>query len=674
MLGIFSKGMARIANLEAFLGQPWILGPAPDQVSAVAVWGYRPTAAKGENFARAHNLPLLRLEDGFLRSLDLGCHGVPPLSVVVDGQGIYYDASRPSDLECMLETEEFEPTLLAQADNAIRQIVRHGLSKYNHAPNAPMDLLGDPCRPRVLVLDQTQGDMSVALGGASEESFRRMLDAARQRFPGARFFIKTHPDVIAGKKKGYLTEALTTRGVTVIAQDYAPLSLLSQADVVFTVTSQMGFEALLLGKDVHCFGLPFYAGWGVTTDESTCPRRTRGRSVTEIFAAAYLRYARYVNPFTGKRCSVEDVIQILARQRAMNERNAGNWACLHYFRWKRPHARAFLSSTRGATSFFSSPRRATAWAKKNSGHVVVWSSRADASLERLCAEADVPLARMEDGFLRSAGLGSDFHCPYSLVLDDQGIYYDPSRPSRLETILQTADFSAALLDRAKALREHIVGQGITKYNVAASSELATSLPRDRVIVLVPGQVEDDASVRLGGGDISTNLDLLIAVRRACPEACILYKPHPDVERGNRLGKIPDELTLRHADQIVRDVGMHHLLGIIDEVHTLTSLTGFEALLRGVRVHAHGGPFYAGWGLTTDFLDFPRRRRRLALDELVAGTLILYPSYFDWLTGMFCGPEEVCARLLDPTSMVRGKLWVRLVWRLREIWKHRLRHD
>ena len=43
--------------------------------------------------------------------------------------------------------------------------------------------------------------------------------------------------------------------------------------------------------------------------------------------------------------------------------------------------------------------------------------------------------------------------------------------------------------------------------------------------------------------------------------------------------------------------MDVLLGIVDEVHTLTSLTGFEALLRGIEVHAYGGPFYAGWGLT-----------------------------------------------------------------------------
>ena len=46
------------------------------------------------------------------------------------------------------------------------------------------------------------------------------------------------------------------------------------------------------------------------------------------------------------------------------------------------------------------------------------------------------LARMEDGFIRSVGLGSDFNWPYFLAVDRKGIYYDPSRPSELEDILQ----------------------------------------------------------------------------------------------------------------------------------------------------------------------------------------------------------------------------------------------
>ncbi|MBR5705118.1 MAG: hypothetical protein IKX21_04015, partial [Deltaproteobacteria bacterium] len=46
--------------------------------------------------------------------------------------------------------------------------------------------------------------------------------------------------------------------------------------------------------------------------------------------------------------------------------------------------------------------------------------------------------------------------------------------------------------------------------------------------------------------------------------------------------------------------------------------------------------------------FARRSARLILDELVAGTLLLYPTYYDWPTRSFCLPEDVVQyRLLQP---------------------------
>jgi capsular polysaccharide export protein len=89
-----------------------------------------------------------------------------------------------------------------------------------------------------------------------------------------------------------------------------------------------------------------------------------------------------------------------------------------------------------------------------------------------------------------------------------------------------------------------------------------------------------------------------------------------------------------------------LLGEIDELHTLTSLSGFEALLRLVPVTVYGRPFYAGWGLTRD-VAMPPRGRTLALDELAAGALILYPRYLDPVTRQPCGPETIVARLARP---------------------------
>lgn len=628
--------------------------------SYILGWGHKPTANKARRYAARHNLPYIALEDGFLRSLDLGCKGAQPLSLVVDHTGIYYDAGEPSDLENLLNASGWEtPELMDSARLAMRDIIRHNLSKYNHAPHAPEWIWGAIPAPRVLVLDQTAGDASVTLGMTHEGCFQTMLEAALAAYPPAHIQVKTHPDVIAGKKRGYLADHAAKLGVRVIAEDYAPLSLLAGADVVYTVTSQMGFEALMLGKEVHCFGMPFYAGWGLTRDRQTCSRRKQQRSLEEVFAAAYLLYARYVNPIRGERCDIHNTISLLAEQRRQNERNRRFHACVGFW-WRRPYAKAYLHSTGGETEFFRDGKQAALAAWARGGEIVAWSSNVDASLQKECDDTGVTLARMEDGFIRSVGLGSDFNWPYSLVVDRKGIYYDPSRPSELEDILNAMPEHpdrAALLQRAAALRALILDKGLTKYNTGFRAALPPQFPKGKTVVLVPGQVEDDASVRCGGFGMC-NPDVLRAAREARPDAFIIYKPHPDVESGNRQGAIPDAEVLRHADIILRDYPMGRLLPLIHEVHTLTSQTGFEALLRGVRVFTYGGPFYAGWGLTEDRQDFPRRKARLTLNELVAGALLLYPSYYDWQTGSFCRAEDVCRRLLQPDGQMRG-VWARL---------------
>jgi len=294
--------------------------------------------------------------------------------------------------------------------------------------------------------------------------------------------------------------------------------------------------------------------------------------------------------------------------------------------------------------YIENPQSAVRYAKSHNGRILIWASREREELANLAREEGVEIVRIEDGFLRSVGLGSDFHAPYSLVFDRKGIYYDPSRPSELEQMLERGGFDKVILSKARFLRDEIIRRQITKYNLGNGITDDLDLPMGKRIVLVPGQVENDASIRRGASDIRTNLKLLEAARDARPAAFILYKPHPDVLAENRPGRISRRAALRYCDRIVENTSPGVLLNIVDEVHTISSLTGFEALLREKQVFTHGGPFYAGWGLTTDRLSFARRTRKVSLDELVAATLITYPVYYDWKTKVLCGPELVLRRL------------------------------
>jgi capsular polysaccharide export protein len=86
---------------------------------------------------------------------------------------------------------------------------------------------------------------------------------------------------------------------------------------------------------------------------------------------------------------------------------------------------------------------------------------------------------------------------------------------------------------------------------------------------------------------------------------------------------------------------------------MTSLLGFEALLRGKNVTTLGAPFYAGWGLTNDLGPIPDRRKRApdghplprpTLAQLAHAALIDYPRYFDPVSRRPCPPEVAIDRL------------------------------
>lgn len=661
---VLSPGMRRIPHLAAFLPEYSALRRSVSRCCeavppVVLGWGNKPTSRRAQAIAARRGLAYVALEDGFLRSFGLGVEGAPPLSLVVDPQGIYYDASRPSRLESLLANNGWEtPALLDRAASAIAAIRAFRLSKYNAAPEADLAHLAARAGGRtVLVVDQTAGDASIAGGGGDAATFAAMLASAESAVgDGGRIIVKTHPDVIAGRKRGYLTELAAARGHLVFADAVNPWSLFDVVDGVYTVTSQLGFEALLAGLPVHCFGLPFYAGWGVTTDASACARRTRRRDLREIFAGAYIAYARYVDPFTGKPGCLEATIDLLSDLKRHAARNQGPAVCLGFSRWKRGFVRRFLSGPGGPrVSFRRSPDAALAKAARDHARLVVWASSEPDDLAEAARRQGVAIQRMEDGFLRSVGLGCTLVRPQSLVLDDTGIYFDPNRESGLERLLLDDAVPAPLIARAARLRALITRLGISKYNLG-TRRIPLPLPEDgRRRILVPGQVEDDASVRLSADAIRRNRDLLRAVRAAAPDAFLIYKPHPDVEAGLRRGHVGEADARRWCDAVAGNASILDLIAAVDEVHTISSLTGFEALLRGKAVTTYGAPFYAGWGLTTDRVRIPRRTRTLCLDELVAAALILYPLYVDPVSGHPCPVETVIERLA--TASTKAPPWL-----------------
>ena len=639
----------RIRRILELAGHELRLG-VPDAADRIAVWGHSPYAARGEAMARQTGAALVRIEDAFLRSVHPGRDGDPPLGLVIDSRGMHFDPAQPSDLEVLLATHPLDDTaLLDAARGAMARLAEAELSKYNvHDRDAAL-----PAPGYVLIIDQTRGDASVTQGRADSNTFREMLFHATQDNPGARFVIKTHPETQAGHRPGYFDAATLELApgadITLLDTAVSPRALLEGAVAVYTVSSQMGFEAILAGHRPHVFGQPFYAGWGLSEDFTPVIRRQRRLTRAQLFAAAMILYPVWYDPCRDRLCSLDEAISALEAQVRSWREDRHGWQASGMRLWKRGALNALFGGMR--------PVRLSDGAPRDGRRAMVWASKAD--------QAPEGAVRIEDGFLRSRGLGADLVPPLSLVCDDLGIYYDPARHSRLERMIAArATLRPDQVARARALMAALVARGVSKYNLGQDAPDLAAQAAGRAVVLVPGQVEDDASILAGAGAVRTNAALLDAARAANPDAFLIYKPHPDVEAGLRPGALPEAAAI--ADMVLDRTDPAALLGQVDTVWTMTSLLGFEALIRGRRVVTLGAPFYAGWGLTDHRGPaLPRRAARVTLEGLVHAALIDYPRYRDPVTGLPCAAEVAVDRLATG-EVAQGGLANRLLAKLQGI--------
>ncbi|MES2667155.1 MAG: capsular polysaccharide biosynthesis protein [Pseudomonadota bacterium] len=648
------RHLQRILSLA---GHELALG-RPRPGDGVLVWGQSPVAARGEAMAARHAAPVVRVEDAFLRSLRPGRMGDKSLGLLLDPVGVHFDGRAPSALEQMLASHPLDDSnLLARARDGMARLSALHLSKYNmHDPAIPA-----PAAGYVLVIDQTRNDASVAASGATERSFREMLILAQEENPRARVVIKTHPETALGLRPGHYDDGDLNDRVSFAPADISPHVLLAGAVAVYAVSSQLGFEAILAGHRPHLFGTPFYAGWGLSDDRNPTAHslQARRRSLTraQLFAAAMIEAPLWYDPCRDRMCRFEDVVdQLEAEVRAWRQDRHGHVATAMRL-WKRGRLQAVFGAHKPLI-FQNDPAKAAVVAAQKGRPLLIWAGKEPAGFA-----ADTPILRVEDGFLRSRGLGAALIPPLSLVTDDLGIYYDPTRPSRLEAMIM-GPLPPGGHSRAERLIAALTASGVTKYNVGSAA--LPALPPGRRI-LVPGQVEDDASILKGGGAVRSNPGLLQAAMDANPGAVILYKPHPDVEAGLRPGAIA---TLPAGVIAVPNTDAATLLAQVNEVWTMTSLLGFEALLRGLAVTTLGAPFYAGWGLTRDLGPVPARRlrrpdgslTRIDLATLAHAALIAYPRYYDPVSKRPCPPEVALHRLTHgpwpapgPANRVLSKL-------------------
>lgn len=635
---------------------------------AIIGWGQKASGSNAARHAETHGLILIRGEDGFIRSIR---RDGPTLSFLFDRFGMHFDPATPSIIDVKLEKHAdgiLRGAKLARIHRLKQAIVAGRVSKYNGSRD-PETL---PDVPYVLVLDQARDDASVLASGGTTEDFVRMLARARKDYPAHRIIVRSHPDKAIGKSAGYF-EAEHIAAHKNIEHNKGSdhlCALLDGADHVYVYSSQTGFEALIRGKKVSCFGTPFFAHRGLTRDFGPKPAYDRKPCRLEtMIHVALIDAPIYYHPETGEKTDVETVVAHIARHREITRDDPEAAVLVGFSKKKTRTAQRFLPMTR----FVSDPAEIAAspklpvisWGR-------AWEKRDKSQAGILFPRKPERVILIEDGFTRSRGLGAAFVDPISWIVDPTGIHFDFKSLSSIELKLLTHRFTAAERERAADYRMKLLELAISKYNLNAGKAWSRPAGLDKKVILVPGQVESDASIKYGSPTVKTNRALLEAVRKRNPDAYILYRPHPDVLGGYRPGD-PKADAKGLADAMDVETDIHEVLKQVDAVETMTSLTGMEALLRGLKVTCHGAPFYAGWGLTEDLVKVHKRTRRLTLDELVWGSYLAAPRFVGPTCGEFVSAEQAMAALSvkpEPkiSPIVEVKARVAGHWRESEVLK------
>lgn len=609
-------------------------------------WGYSPYSQKAKKAAEKYEKPFIYAEDGFLRSPFVSSISKQPYSLVIDTQAPYYDYSKRTDLEALICQTELNQEQYQEAQKVIDYFTQHRLGKFSITSDTDIDPEGFT-EGSILLIDQVAGDLSLQYGGVTERTAQYTVNTIREKYPNQKIYLKLHPEVFAGKKKGCFDFIHNDPDVVCIPKGELSY-LLTKKPHVHVLTSLAGFEACLHGCQTTTYGMPWYAAYGITEDlHPDIKQLQQRRKVTDLqtlFYCAYMQYTHYIDPISQKTLDIMTIMQFFARIKRHINLLSGNVIALGIRPWKKKDFLNWIETpfnkidtVTDDSSFKEVSKRINSLGQEKT-KIIVWGYKYSELIQEIQqAYPKIQIIRVEDGFIRSYGLGSDFFPPLSLSFDTGHLYY-------VHTEQGKSDFFGLLnqephIKRVHALRNKIQEHHITKYNIETLEEL--DIKTSKKIIFVPGQVAGDASLMHGGlpAHLKTDYDLLKQVRQDYPDSYILYKPHPDVYLGGRQEGEKDHQCSEFYDQIITDVSIISCIKAADKIITLTSQAGFDALIHGKSVHCYGHPFYKAF---TDNNN---------VEQLIHTALIEYPIYKDEKTYLM--PENAIDKIMYQKSLVEN---------------------
>lgn len=437
------------------------------------------------------------------------------------------------------------PYSFDDAKEILENVVAQKISIEKYVPDAsPYKLFTPGGRKRIVILEQSRkSKQELKKVLATEDTFKQMLFDAKEQHPGAAFFLLQPPSVLQGKKKGYLKKLALENGVQVISEQVSSFSILAQADEIYTVSAKIGFDAVLLGKTVHCYGLPFYAGWGLTRDKVACSRRNIKIKKEELFSALCLFFTRYLHPITGEPSHFQAMVRLMLLQRPPLFENKRFIACINFDEKQK----AFFSKMYKHANIHFLKEEAGIEAASNNRGMVYTALEPTEELKKNCG--NIPLV-----YVRPGSFDRLYNQKKLVSLSFEGGPYPP-----LEKILQIKEMSEGDLLRARLLRQFLLESSAFREHFDYED---VKEGQDVIVIignadLAPKKMPESAQVQEG---LAGNLDkkgrpyhsfalplsddgkLIEYIREKRPDAYIVYcQQHKDTKVDSKILDLADDL-------------------------------------------------------------------------------------------------------------------------------------
>ena len=252
-------------------------------------------------------------EDGFMRSSGLGIKLFIPGSLSFSKNGIHFDSTKETELENLLNNVTLTSQEKDRAHTIIEFIKQRNISKYGNLGQEPFPKIENNNK-NILIIGQVENDASLEFGSPNIKRNKDFIENVINNTEKSNLFYKPHPDVVAKLRPGEVSKSYLQENNVVEIQNTPLSECINSCDEVHVLSSQSGLDALILNKKVICYGVPFYSGWGLTTDKNTTERREKKLSLEELIYVSFVKYPTYVNPKTKKKCEIEEILELISNK------------------------------------------------------------------------------------------------------------------------------------------------------------------------------------------------------------------------------------------------------------------------------------------------------------------------------------------------------------------------